>query len=73
MKKSIIAIVWAIAVCLPCILIFDCGADAPYGHESLGWTNIVGLLWAAFLVLGGFKLITPTSIMKELREMIGEE
>ena len=72
MKKSVIATAWAIVVCLPCFLVFDAGADAP-DHESLGWTNIVGLLWAAFLVMGGFKWITPESIMKELCEMIGDE
>lgn len=72
MKKSIIAIVVAVLVCLPCLLIMDGGATAPQGEEHLGWTNIIGTAWLAFLVLGGFRLITPKWMRDELSAYMGE-
>ena len=73
MKKSVIAIVLAVLVCLPCILIFDAGPDAANGHETLQWTNVVGFIWFGFLVIGGFKLITPKWMRDELKAYIEEE
>lgn len=73
MKKSVIAIVLAMAICLPCLLIFDAGPRAAYGEETLQWTNALGLAWFGFLILGGFKLITPKWMRDELKAYMGEE
>lgn len=67
-RKGIIAMVWAVVVCLPCVLILNGGEGAPYGEESLGWTNLAGALWMGFLALGGFKMITPKWVRDELEE-----
>lgn len=72
MKKTL-SLVIALAVCLPCILILDGGEGAPHGEESLGWTNLVGVLWLAFLALGGFRLLTPEWVRKELESYMGED
>lgn len=71
-KKSIIAIAVAVLVCLPCILIIDGHVDT-IGEEHLGFTNLIGTAWLAFLVLGGFRLITPKWMRDELSAYIGEE
>jgi hypothetical protein len=71
-KKSIIAIAVAVLVCLPCILIMDGNVDNN-GTEHLGMTNIIGTAWLAFLVLGGFHLITPKWLRDELDAYMGEE
>lgn len=63
--KSIIAIALAVLVCLPCILIMDGNVDNN-GVEHIGLTNIIGTAWLAFLVLGGFKMITPKWMRREL-------
>lgn len=73
MKKKVLAIVIAMAVCLPCMLLLDGGPEAASGHETMQWTNFVGLGWMAFLVLGGFKSITPKWMQDELKAYIGEE
>lgn len=65
MKKSIIAIALTVIICLPCILILDGHVDAN-GEEHLGWTNLIGTAWFAFLALGGFKAITPKWMRDEL-------
>ena len=72
-KKGIIAIVWAVIVCLPCVLILNGGEGAPYGEESLGWTNVAGVAWLGFLVLGGFKMITPKWMRDELHGYMGDD
>lgn len=72
-KKSIFAIAVAVLVCLPCVLIMDGGSKAPQGEESIGWTNIIGTAWLAFLVLGGFQLITPKWMRDELSAYLGDE
>lgn len=64
-KKSIIAIALTALICLPCILTFDGHVDAN-GEEHLGWTNLIGTAWFAFLALGGFKAITPKWMRDEL-------
>ena len=71
-KKSIIAIAVAVLVCLPCILIIDGHVDTN-GEEHLGLTNIIGTAWLAFLVLGGFQLITPKWMRDELSAYLGDE
>ena len=71
-KKSIIAIAVAVLVCLPCILIIDGHVDIN-GEEHLGVTNLIGTAWLAFLVLGGFKLITPKWMRDELSAYLGDE
>lgn len=71
-KKSIIAIAVAVLVCLPCILIIDGHVDTN-GEEHLGVTNIIGTAWLAFLVLGGFRLITPNWMRDELSAYMGED
>lgn len=72
MKKSIIAIALAVLVCLPCILIMDGHVDNN-GAEHLGLTNVIGTAWLAFLVLGGFQLITPKWVRDELSAYMGDE
>ena len=64
-KKSIIAIALTALICLPCILIIDGHVDAN-GEEHIGWTNLIGTVWFAFLALGGFKKITPKWMRDEL-------
>lgn len=71
-KKSIIAIAVAVLVCLPCILILDGHVDTN-GEEHLGWTNLIGMAWLAFLVLGGFRIITPKWMRDELEAYMGNE
>ena len=71
-KRTIYAVLLAVLVCLPCLLVLDGGPDAPIGEERLGWTNAVGLLWFAFLALGGFKLITPKWMRDELNAYMGD-
>ena len=73
MKKSVIAIVWTVVLCIPCLLVFDGGAKAPEGEESLQWTNVFGLVWFGFLVLDGFRLITPKWMRNELKAYMNEE
>ena len=73
MKKSIFAVVWVIIIALPCILMFDCGPKAAHGEESLQWTNVVGLAWFAFLVLGGVKFMMPKWMRDELKAYMGDE
>jgi hypothetical protein len=44
-------------------------------HEadgSLGVFNIIGVAWLAFLVLGGWHLITPDWMRKELERYMSE-
>ena len=64
-KKSIIAIALTVIICLPCILTFDGHVDTN-GEEHLGWTNLIGTAWFAFLALGGFKKNTPKWMRDEL-------
>lgn len=71
-KKSIIAIAVAVLLCLPCILIIDGHVDTN-GEEHLGWTNLIGTVWFAFLALGGFHLVTPKWLRDELDAYMGEE
>lgn len=73
MKKKVFAIVLAVAICLPCLLILDGGPRAAYGEETLQWTNACGLLWFAFLIFGGFKLITPKWMRDELKGYMGDQ
>ena len=73
MKKNVISIVLAVLICMPCLLILDGGPKAAEGEETLGWTNACGMLWLAFLVLGGFKLITPKWMRDELKRYMGDE
>ena len=73
MKKNVIAIVLAVLICLPCLLILDGGPNATNGEETLQLTNVFGLVWFAFLVFGGFKLITPKWIRDEFKAYIEEE
>ena len=72
-KKGILAIILAALICLPCILILDAGPEAPNGVEKFGWTNAVGFVWLAFLAFGGFKLITPKWIQRELKAYMGDD
>ena len=71
-KKSIIAIAVAALLCVPCILIIDGHVDTN-GEEHLGVTNFIGTAWLAFMVLGGFRLITPKWLRDELDAYMGEE
>lgn len=73
MKKKIIAVVVAVLVWLPCILVLDGGPRAPYGEEQMGWTNVIGFVWFAFLGLGGFRLILPHWMLEELDAFMGDE
>ncbi len=69
MKKNV-AIMLAVIICLPCLLILDGGPNASHGEESLGWTNFIGLGWMAFLTLGGFSKITPKWMRDELQQYV---
>lgn len=71
-KRSIIAIAVAVLVCLPCILIMDGNVDNN-GAEHLSLTNIIGTAWLAFLVMGGFRLLTPKWMRDELSAYMGED
>ena len=73
MKKSVIAIALAALLCLPCLLILDGGPKAAQGEESLQWTNVVGLAYFAFLVLGGVKFLMPKWMRDELKAYMGDE
>lgn len=73
MKKKVFAVVLALVIALPCVLILNGGPRAPYGEESLGWTNLVGLVWFAFLVLGGWSAITPKWMQRELENMFNDK
>lgn len=73
MKKKVFAIMLAVLIALPCVLMLNGGPRAPYGEESLGWPNLVGLVWFAFLVLGGWNKITPKWMRDELKSYMGEE
>lgn len=70
MKKNVLAIVLAVIICLPCILVLDGGPNAPYGEPSLGLTNFAGLGWMAFLALGGFTKVTPKWMRDELQKYV---
>ena len=73
MKKKVFAIVLALVIGMPCLLILNGGPRAPYGEESLGWCNLIGLVWLAFLILGGWDIVTPQWMRRELEDMFGEE
>ena len=70
--KKIMSVVYATAVCLPVLLILDGGPDAPCGVERFRMTNVVGLAWLGFLILGGFRYLTPKWMRKELDSMFPE-
>lgn len=72
MRKKLIAIAWAFIIGVPCILTFSSGEDAP-AHETIGWTNILGFAWMAFLALGGWNLLTAKWMRDELNALFGEE
>ena len=72
-KRHFLAVAFAIMICLPCLLVFDGGPDAANGHETLQWTNVFGFIWFGFLVLGGFKLITPKWMRDELKSYMDDE
>jgi hypothetical protein len=73
MKKKVIANLVAGLVCLPCFLLLDGGPTAAYGYERIGWTNILGFVWMAFLTLGGFRLLLPKWMLDELSIYTEEE
>jgi hypothetical protein len=73
MKKKLLAVFIAVAICLPCALIFDGSPFAPYGEDKLSLANIIGVAWLAFLVLGGFRWLTPSWVRDELTELTIDE
>lgn len=72
MKKKIKACAWAALIGVPCILLLDGGPDAPQ-HETFGWTNLLGFAWLVFLAFGGFKLLVPLWMRREIETLFGEE
>lgn len=71
--KRAISIIYAIVICLPCILALSCGPEAPQGNETVGWTNLIGLAWMAFMAFGGFRMITPKWMRRELSALLPED
>lgn len=65
-KKRIMACAVALIIGLPLVLIMD---------ESKGlpsvW-NFIGIAYLTFLVFGGWKLITPNWVKKELEPMFDD-
>jgi hypothetical protein len=55
------------------MLALSCGPDAPQGNETVGWTNFIGLAWMAFMAFGGFRMITPKWMRRELSTLLPED
>ena len=73
MKKKVMAMVIAISIASPCVMMFSCGPEAAYGIESLGWPNLIGVAWGLFLHFGGLRMLMPTWAYKKLQEMKKEK
>lgn len=73
MKKKILAVLLALVVIAPCIMMISSGPNAAYGIESLGWINLAGLLYTAFLHFGGFRWIMPAWAYAIIKEMSKEK
>lgn len=73
MKRRFFAIILATVIFLPVLLVFDGGPQAPEGHETMQWTNVFGFFYFAFLVFGGFQLITPKWLRDELKAYMDNE
>lgn len=65
--RQIASILLAVIYCLPCAMVLHHEADG-----SLGVFNIIGVAWLAFLILGGWHLITPDWMRKELERYMSE-
>ena len=66
-KKRIMAFAVCMLIGLPLVLMMDDSKDLP----SV-W-NIIGVLYLTFLVFGGWKIITPKWVQKELEPLFNDE
>lgn len=66
-KKRIMAFAVCMIIGLPLVLMMDNSKGLP----SV-W-NIIGVLYLTFLVFGGWKLIIPKWVQKELEPMFNDE
>ena len=63
MKKRIVALLTAVILCSPCLLIIN---------ENMNWWNVVGVAWLWFLAFGGMRYLVPTWMWKELQQYCQE-
>ena len=63
MKKRIIALIVAVVLCLPCLLILN---------ENLNWWNALGISWFGFIAFGGMKYLVPNWMWSELQDFCRE-
>lgn len=66
-KKRIMAFAVCMLIGLPLVLMMDDSKGLP----SV-W-NIIGVFYLTFLVFGGWKLITPKWVQKELEPLFNDE
>ena len=63
--KKIIAILWIVAVCMPCILTFSVSSA-----DTLTVWNFVGLAYSLALYEGLFKVLVPDWMVKYLIHLV---
>lgn len=70
--KRVLAVLVAIMMCTPILLLFDGGPEAPYGNETFGLTNIIGFVWLATLLFL-HDWIMPEWVRREIDDMFPDE